>query len=162
MLQSFIIFIAALSVFVLPFVIYGQTKKKKVKKLVTALESFAQEQGCQISRHETWNHSAIGLDDAKKVLFVYRNLNENPVRQFIPLHDVSRCKVEEASRQVKHNGGMLKVVDGISLVFSFLDNKKAPIAFSLYNAESDGLSLNGISTLAERWSANVQSLRSKK
>lgn len=66
MLQSFIIFIAALSVFVLPFVIYGQTKKKKVKKLVTALESFAQEQGCQISRHETWNHSAIGLDDAKK------------------------------------------------------------------------------------------------
>lgn len=162
MLQSFIIFIVALSAFVLPFVIYGQNKKKKVKKLIGALETFGQQQGCHISRHETWNHSAIGIDEAKKVLFIYRNLNENPVRQFIALHDVARCRVEEASRQVKHNGGTLKVVDGISLVFSFMDSKKAPVAFSLYNAEADGLSLNGVSAMAERWSASVQSLRSKK
>ena len=43
-----------------------------------------------------------------------------------------------------------------------MDNKKAPVAFNLYNAEADGLSLNGVSTMAERWSASVQSLRSKK
>ena len=136
---------------IIPFVIMNINSRKREKKLLHELFTFAERNNCKISQHELWNNSLIGIDETANVIFFTKKLKDNEISQQINLTEIQKCRVVNSSRTVNNKDGNFKVVDKLELAFTFHDKNKVEIIIAFYNADYDSLTLSGELLLAEKW-----------
>jgi len=93
-IQSAIIVLILLSIFVVPFwLIIRANKRREMKYIQRLIEAGRQYHQLQFTAQEAWNERAIGIDTVnKKVMFL--NLKHTPPSEiFIDLLHITACKL---------------------------------------------------------------------
>ena len=140
---------------ILLYALINSGKKKKEAKFLQTLFVLAERMNGQISEHDRWNNSIIGIDKARNYVFVVKKINGNETSQQINLADFQKCRVNESGRVVSTKESSTKVVDRIELVFSDFDKNKPDTIIEFYNTAYDNLFLAGELQIAEKWSKIV-------
>lgn len=143
----------AVSLLLAALIIVSTNKGKKEKKIkfLDPLDDLAKSVDCQITHHDIWSESVIGIDERKGFVFVVQRTLENDVKVAINLAEIFRCRVAEISRTSGPKEGNVKVFDRIDLVFINKEKSKADIVVPFYNSNTDRLTLAGELQLAEKW-----------
>lgn len=137
--------------FVLPFILVNKNKSKEHKKFLNTLFDLAQKNKSSISMHDEWNNAAIGIDKNTHQLFFIRQNKGDKTEISIRLSEIKKCKMINSCRDVNYKGGHYKVVDRLSLEFTFRDLNKPSLTLDFYNDEYDHLTLNGEMQMTEKW-----------
>jgi len=136
----------------IPFIIMNRTRSKREKQLLQMLCNLAETYSCNISQHDHWNHSSIGIDkDSKKIFFIQNSIN-NRESLHVDLTEMERCRIIETSRTVNGDKENTVVTDKLELVYTSKEKDKAEIVVPFYNVEYDNFSLILVLRLAEKWS----------
>ena len=136
-------------------VIINKNKSKKEKQLFQTLQDLAGESKCQISEHDQWRNSLIGIDKQANRLFYIRTTDEIVNRKSVSLGEIQKCRVINTNRLVTNNGSNYTVTDRIELTLTCRDSKTADHLLEFYNTKQDNLILNGELQLAEKWAKIV-------
>ncbi len=143
--------IIIISIFMLPFILVNKNKSKERKKFLSTLFDLAQKNKSVISMHIEWNNAAIGIDKITHQLFFIRQNNGDKIEISIRLSEIKKCKLINSSREVSYKGDHCKVIDRLSLQFTFQDISKPPVLLDFYNDEYDNLTPNGEQKITEDW-----------
>lgn len=143
----------AVTCLVATLIIVSSNKKKQVRKVkyLDPLNELAQREGCQISHHDIWSESVIGIDETKNQVFVIRKTCGSEAENVINLAEIFRCRVAEISRSSGPKEGNVKAFDRIDLVFVNKEKSKVDVTVEFYNSNTDRLTLAGELQLAEKW-----------
>jgi len=129
----------------------SRSNREKKTKFFDPLNDLARHEGCQITRHDIWSQTVIGIDENKNMLFVLRKTVGNEAKIVINLAEIFRCRVSEISRTSGPKEGNVKAFDRIDLVFANREKSKADVIVEFYNSNTDRLTLAGELQLAEKW-----------
>lgn len=146
-LQTIIIGVLALAVFIVPVYLIQSKQKKQSVKVLDELLSFSEEQQLRLTRLDFWNEVfAIGIDETNRKLVYYNKQDFSPRQVIIDLADVKNCEVVKESREV--NGNL--IIDQIVLRFSFDGPKKQEQRLEFYNREQN-MMLSSELHFARKW-----------
>src|SRR5690554_6163437 len=126
-LESIIIGLGMLLVFVVPL-IYVQTKQKlNIKKYNKLCLDEAQKHQLTLSNFDVWNNGySIGIDDKAKTLFYHLEKSDKNITHVIQLDSISSCK--SVTDKDKSN-----ITQNLSLLIRFKDANKASIYLEFYS-----------------------------
>lgn len=155
--EILIVGIVILAICIIPFILMGINKRKKVKALTDALHGFATKHQCNISEYEAGGDYIFGLDAQKKVLFFYKNAHHQTSIEKMELALVKHCRAVTSGSEVKNADGTGKLTDKIELVFTMSSKDKPEIRWTLFDALNEIILIEE-QQLAERWAARVNSL----
>ena len=133
------------------FVILSRSNRKREKQLLRRLTGLAKQHNFTISKHDTWNHSAIGIDKTANILFVICYTNSGDIAHTINLSEVERCRVMNANKAISNKEERFKMIEKLELVFANRDKNKPETIVELYNVNNDNSGLSGELQLAEKW-----------
>jgi len=136
---------------IVPFAWMSISRNRKQKKFLRGLSEIARQNNCTISRFESWNNSAIGIDDTALRIVYARRTNNGISSEHINLADIQKCRIINSGRTVSNKGSHYNVVDKLELGFSFRDPNRKEVLLELYSTEHDNLTLNGELLLGEKW-----------
>lgn len=149
-----------IAIFMLPFILMLNGRKKKEKKLLQSILAIANNHHCKISQQEASEEFAIGLDEAENQLFFFKKTTDKEIAQHVNLKEIKSCKVIKAGAKTGNKDESYKTLDKLDLNFSFLDQKNPDISFTFYNSD-ENFGLNGEIKMIEKW-ANIVNARLKK
>lgn len=156
-LEIMLVGMAILAICIIPFVLMGINKRKKLKELTDALHGFATKHQCNISEYEAGGDYIFGLDTQKKVLFFYKNTHYQTSIEKMELALVKHCRAVTSGSEVKSSDGAKRLTDKIELVFTMSSKDKPEIRWMLFNTLNEIILIEE-QQLAERWSARVNKL----
>lgn len=155
-LGSTIIGIVAVIICILPFIMMNNGRKKREKVLLQSLSEIAARYNCQISRYDVFSNFAIGIDEAKNVVFFFKQNDDNKMTQFVDLSKIQSCKVINTSRTLKSRDGNQKITDRLELNFIPAVKNLPEVKMEFFNAEVS-LHLNGEIQTIEKWCELINS-----
>ncbi|AEE53159.1 hypothetical protein [Haliscomenobacter hydrossis] len=143
---------------IIPFVVMSQNSKRKKQKKLQNLFDFAAKNQGNITQHDFWHKSSIGLDETNNTLFFIRTLQDKEITQVVKLEDMQKCQLINTNRIINDQDSQVKVIDKLELSFTPRDKQQAAIVLEFFKVESDSLTLTGELQLAEKWTnlANAQ------
>ncbi|MBD1396461.1 hypothetical protein H9Q13_04735 [Pontibacter sp. JH31] len=152
-LQTIIIGVLALAVFIVPVYLIQRKQKKQSNMVLDRMLSFCEERQMQLTKLDFWNEVfAIGIDEAVGKV-VYFNMQDVVARQVIvDLADVKCCELVKDSRKV--NGDL--IIDQIVLRFHFTGPKRQSQELEFYNREQNMMLSNELH-FANKWMGIVNS-----
>ncbi len=156
-LEIILVGMVILAICIIPFVLMGINKRKKLKVLTDALNGFATKHQCNLSEHEAGGDFIFGLDAQKKVLFFYKNAHHQTSVEKMELVQVKHCRAVTLGSEVKSSEGTKRLTDKIELVFTMSSKDKPEIRWTLFDTLNEIILIEE-QQLAERWAARVNSL----
>jgi hypothetical protein len=141
----------------LPFILLGNSQKRKEKQLVRSLSQLAEKKNGHIDQYETGRDFAIGLDRVGGAVFFYKNLAGQESSQYIRLAEIEQCDVKSVSRNQSPEKGSRRHIDEVQLIFIPIHKDEAVIKLELYNSE-ENLQLDRELQLAEKWKKLLREL----
>ena len=142
---------------IIPFVVMSQNSKRKKQQKLQNLFDFAAKNEGNITQHDLWHKSSIGLDETKNTIFFIRILQDKEITQVVKLGDMQKCQLINTGRTLNEQESPIKVIDKLELAFTPKDKQQASIVLEFFKVDSDSLTLTGELQLAEKWAnlANV-------
>lgn len=143
---------------IIPFVVMSQNSKRKKQQKLQDLFDFAAKNEGNITQHDLWHKSSIGLDETNNTIFFIRTLQDKAITQVVKLEDMQKCQLINTGRTLNdQDNGQVKVIDKLELAFTPRDKQQAAIVLEFFKVDSDSLTLTGELQLAEKWTnlANV-------
>jgi hypothetical protein len=150
-LGTTIVGILVLLICIIPFAMVGYRSKLNNKKKLEELIAFAKEKKGNITIHEQWRNSAIGLDKQNEMIFYFHQENETKIFHQILLQEIESCNINNVNSNISNKGNNYKIIEKIELVFSYQDKKLEKIALNIFNSKSEGLTVSGELQIAEKW-----------
>lgn len=143
-LESILIGLGMLLVFVVPL-IYVQTKQKlNIKKYTKLCLDEAQKHQLSLSSYDVWNNGySIGIDGKAKTLFYHLTKTDETITHVIPLDEISSCK--SITDKDKSN-----ITQNLSLLIRFKDANKASVSLEFYDIKHRSSLFTEI-PLLEKW-----------
>ena len=161
-LSNIITGLILIALFIVPYFIITRKRKKREEATLQSLSNLANQQQCNISKHEICGDLAIGMDETKKYVFFFKQLKDEVIEQYVSLAEIESCKVKKTARSVASSSGNDSVIDKLELCFIPSDKNKKEIAWEFFNADIE-IQLNGQIQSIERWSTVIKdNLKSKK
>lgn len=135
-LSTTMVGLVLVALILLPILYFNFRKRIAKKQMLDAFKALAREKGIEISQHEFWRDSVIGIDPAKKmVLYQRKNETENVV-QIVRLEDVSRCEqVTISSTPETAVKGEQRVIQRLDLKFTFKAKNWPDELLTFYDAD---------------------------
>ncbi|MBK9489384.1 MAG: hypothetical protein IPO07_11795 [Haliscomenobacter sp.] len=142
---------------IIPFVVMSQNSKRKKQQKLQNLFDFAAKNEGNITQHDLWHKSSIGLDETNNTIFFIRTLQDKEITQVVKLGDMQKCQLINTGRTLNEQESPIKVIDKLELAFTPRDKQQASIVLEFFKVDSDSLTLTGELQLAEKWTnlANV-------
>ncbi|MFC6996383.1 hypothetical protein [Rufibacter roseus] len=154
-LSSFAIGMALLIACILPFYLMSAKNKRREQEQLQDLLKLAEESGCQITQHDLWNNSLIGIDSTANILFFLRKVNGQAASEKVNLAQVQHCRVEDVSRTITSKDGNYSKTDQSGLVLTYRDKGRKETKLEFYNVEYDSLTMQGELLLAKKWAGII-------
>lgn len=148
-----------IAIFMLPFILMLNGRKKKEKQLVKSILAIANNHHCKISQQDISEEFAIGLDESTNHLFFIKKTTDKEIAQHVNLTEIKSCKVIKTGNTTGNKDDQYRSIDRLDLQFSFFDKKNPEIFFTFYNSE-ENFGLNGEIQMIEKW-ANIVNERLK-
>ena len=145
-LGTTIIGILCVAICTMPFAVLSISKKRKEKRLINALKSLAEKQGCQLSEFEICGNYIVGIDKLKKGLFFQYSSQEKTEQQAIDLSTIQECNIHNISKRTAKD---IKV-QFLKLQLTPLDKALGMINLDFYNADISYM-LRGELQSIEKW-----------
>ena len=136
---------------IIPFVVMSQNSKRKKQQKLQNLFDFAAKNEGNITQHDLWHKSSIGLDETNKTIFFIRILQDKAITQVVKLGDMQKCQLINTGRTLNEQESPIKVIDKLELAFTPRDKQQATIVLEFFKVDSDSLTLTGELQLAEKW-----------
>lgn len=146
-----IIGLAFLLICIALFYILSRGNQKREKQLLKSITDLAAENNANITLHDIWNNTAIGIDLVAKKLFIIANANVRKILQHINLAEVQRCKVNREEKTVGAKEDAVRVIEKIELVFTYYEKNKPDNAVVFYDTSFEMSSLSDEIQLLEKW-----------
>ncbi len=138
--------------FITPFVLINRHNRKKEQPLLEALWAIAKKNNCDVSQHDVWNNTAIGIDKANSMVFFTQKLNSIKTAQQLALAEIKKCRIVSTNKITGNkDDGNFKEVDKLELAFAYKEKNNAETVLEFYNSGINSSSLTGELELAERW-----------
>ena len=150
-LRTTIVTLVILIICIAPFIWMSKVNKNKGKRLLQLLSGLAGKNNTSIAQHDIWHHTAIGTDEATRMIFFAKKGKDADMLQQIDIGDIQRCRVINTSRTVRHNNGNVNVIDKLELGFQYHDKNKPETVLEFYDAYADHATLSVELHLAEKW-----------
>lgn len=141
----------AILICVVPFIMLNRRKKKREKLFLQSLSKIAAPVDGQIDQYEIIGNFAIGMDEAKNMVFFYRPTKDKVEAQFVELEGFQKSKVIKTYRSFKNNNGIQKEIDRLELCFIPTLKDTPQIKLEFYNSDVS-MRLNGELQSIEKWS----------
>ncbi len=136
---------------ILPFILINRKRKKTDRRLLEILSESAKKKQCEITKHEIFNNSAIGIDENANILFYTKQSPEEIVEHHIDLTGIKNCSTVKTNKMITDKDETYKALDKVALRFTSTDNSKPDTIIEFYNASVDGMTLSNEVIIAERW-----------
>ena len=133
---------------VLPFILMSRKNRKRKQQFLDALSDLARKSNSKMSRHDSWNTAAIGVDEENGMIFFSRKTNGINSLQQVSLADVQDCRLLNTGSD---DGENYKVIDKLELAFNHHDRNKGETVFEFYAADAATSNLSGELELANNW-----------
>lgn len=144
-LQTTIIGAVLIVLCIVPFVLINKKKKEKQQLMVKQLKAQAITSGCNITRHDLWHNTVIGIDDNAKCLFFFRRTKAGEVQQQAHLASVSKVYINGADN----------TIDKLELVLVHNSSKEPDTVLEFYNS-STLMQINTELALVKKWQGIVE------
>lgn len=133
----------------LPFVLDRINRSRKEKRLLESLRAIAHQHDGKVDKHTTCGHIALGLDEGKKALFLYRQVADRTIADHIDLHGVRNCRTVKVARSGQGAHGDANI-EQLALGFVPKDTNTKEKRFELYHAGT-GTFMTDELEFAEHW-----------
>ena len=140
-----------IAICVLPFVIVGRNRKKKKKQILQLLTNIAKKYNAQISRYDFCAGFAIGLDETKNAVVLYKQGQDGVTENYVNLSEIQKSRAVTTHRTVGDKDRNFNVIDRLDLVLVPIAKQKEDIKLPFFDAE-DSLQMSSEMPLAEKWS----------
>lgn len=135
-LSTTMVGLVLVALILLPILYFNFRKRIAKKQMLDAFKALAREKGIEISQHEFWRDSVIGIDPAKKMVLYQRKNDAENVVQVIRLEDVSRCEqVTISSTPDTAVKGEQRVIQRLDLKFTFKTKNWPDELLTFYDAD---------------------------
>ncbi|WP_018477592.1 hypothetical protein [Pontibacter roseus] len=150
-LETIVIGLFALAVFVLPILYIQRKQKAKAGKALGNFLALGEQHQLRLTQHESWNEFyAIGLDEGQRKLF-YLNQQEAQVPPIVvDLTEVKKCEVANEYRELNGN----RIIDLIGLRLTFRNPAQREQILEFYSKEGNTM-LSVELQLARKWSDRI-------
>ena len=151
--SSTIIGVVLLALFIIPIVLISRSSRKKRNRLNDEILEIAQKHDLKISDSNTWNESALAIDEEKnKIIFIDETHGEKEVkifgtkelRSFRTIPDIHKDKSIDLRKEAR-----------LGLSFLFKESSKPEINITFYIAGFGELSKHE-KQLFEKWSEKIR------
>ena len=133
---------------VVPITLMQLKKRKKEQMLLKGLKSLSKQQKCTLTTYDVTSDFAIGLDQATKTLFYYKNTVLENVSKHLNLSHFLDCEVLEARQNSSKN--KKGEIENLNLVLYPIDKSTASETLKIYNSK-ENYQLNGEVDLIKKW-----------
>lgn len=135
-LSTTIVGLVLVALILLPILYFNFKKGIAKKQMLDAFKALAREKGVEISEHEFWRDSVIGIDPVKKMVLYQRKNDAENVVQVVRLEDVSRCEqVTISSTPETAVKGEQRVIQRLDLKFTFKAKNWPDELLTFYDAD---------------------------
>ena len=152
-----IIGIAMLSLFALPFILTGNSRRKMEKKMLGLLQLNAAEQGHSIGEHDLDARFGIALSQNQQVVYFIDGHNGSPIIQHFALHDLRQCKMNVVKNTVGDGKNKEWVIAKIELILTGKTPQTKEQRYGLYDV-NNLVQLDNEIQLATKWETQLNSL----
>lgn len=149
-----------IALIVLPFLIFGQSARRKKSQLLKQLKALASANNGQISRHEFSGHTLIGMDDNKHLVFFIKKIHDQVTEKFIDLAGIQEVKVFNGGKVVNNQNAEVRISDKLELGFIPRDSSQEMIKLEFFNVK-DNFQLHTELQVAEKWAELIHQLIKK-
>ena len=153
-LETTIIGAIMLAIFIVPYVFFSGSSKRKEKKLLQSLSNIAEQHNCKITQHEISGELIIGLDETANFVFFFKKINDKGIAQHINLTEIQNCKVINLNRTINNKNGNYKVIDKLELSFIPIAKNNSETLLEFYNSD-ENRQLTVEFKLIEKWAKIV-------
>lgn len=150
--SSAIIGVVCIILFFLPIYLLNRTAAQKQKKRLSALLTFSEKNNLKLSVTDAWNDCAIGIDQGLKQVAYVKNAEDDHQEFLIDLKDISRCSINNASREIKTSGKTQRIIEKLELQFIPKKSDNPLVALEFYDGRKQ-FQLSGELQLIEKWVA---------
>ncbi|MGQ2983270.1 hypothetical protein [Flavobacterium sp.] len=144
-LQTTIIGMVLIALCVVPFIFVYNKKKEKQQLLIKQLKAQAITSGCNITRHDLWHNTVIGIDDNAKCLFFLRRTKDGEVQRQAHLAGVNKAYINGADN----------AIDKLELILVHNSSKEGDTVLEFYNSATL-MQINTELQLVKKWQAIVE------
>lgn len=160
-LDTVLMGLGMLVVFMAPVYFLVQSGKRKKKKVLTAFHEFAKSSGKELAEVTVLTDSYfLATDVDGKVVFYANTYNQESPYMKQDLAEVSNCRVSTEGHTVKDGGDSIRVIDRIWLQFESKQSKDVVARMKLYDADTDP-SLSDQPRIGEEWQQKINNLIAK-
>ncbi len=143
-----------IAICILPFILIGNSIKKRKNKLLHSLSGLAAQKESKITQYDLGSDLVIGLDENTDFLFFFKRLKEKEISEQVYLKDMQNCRFINTSRTVRNKNESYQVTDKLELCISPKAKNRPDIILEFYNSD-ENLQLGGELQLAEKWAKIV-------
>jgi|GEM_PF-6567851 len=146
-LQTTIIGIVLIALCVIPLAWAYRKKKEKQERLLKQLKAHAITNGCNITAHDHWHNTVIGLDENANCLFFLRRTKDGEVIQQAHLAGVAESYTNGTDRPAE--------AQSLELVLVHNTSKEPNTVLKFFN-RSSFMQLNNELELIKKWHSTIQ------
>lgn len=128
-IETTLIGFACIALCVMPFILMNQSRKKREKQMIQALNILAVQEHGEISQHDICGDYLIALDEVRKLLFFQLNLEEGFKQEHVDLSLIKSCRIAQKNSGSGDNKGIEK----LSLILTPKNNHNSEIVLEFYN-----------------------------
>lgn len=143
-----------IAICILPFILIGNSIKKRKKQLLQSLSGLARQKNSKITHYELGADLAIGMDESTDFLFFFRRVKDKEIEQHIDMKTIQNCKVLNTSRTIRNSKESYQLTDKLELCISPKVKNRPEIILEFYNSD-ENLQLDGELQLIEKWAKVV-------
>lgn len=133
---------------IVPITLMQLKKRNNEQVLLKSLKALSNQQNCKLTKYDVTNDFAIGLDQATKTLFYYKNTVLENISKHVNLSHFINCEIFEIRQNnTKNQQGEITT---LTLVLYPVDKSKTTETLNIYNAE-ENYQLNGEVELIKKW-----------
>ncbi|TYB77472.1 hypothetical protein ES677_00280 [Bizionia gelidisalsuginis] len=133
---------------IVPLTLMQLKKRNKEQLLLKSLKTLSNQQNCKLTKYDVTSDFAIGLDQATKTLFYYKNTVLENISKHVNLSQFLDCEVLE----VRQNNTRNKQgdIENLNLVLHPIDKNGTVETLKIYNSK-ENYQLNGEVDLTKKW-----------
>ncbi|MBQ0769400.1 MAG: hypothetical protein KBT58_08915 [Bizionia sp.] len=133
---------------IVPLTLMQLKKRNKEQVLLKSLKTLSNQQNCKLTKYDVTSDFVIGLDQATKTLFYYKNTVLENISKHINLSQFIDCDILETRQNNSKN--KQGEIAHLNLVLYPKDKNGASETIKIYNS-SENYQLNGEVDLVKKW-----------
>lgn len=139
-----------IAICILPFILIGNSIKKRKKKLLYSLFGLAAQKNSKITQYDLGLDLAIGLDENAGSLFFFRRIKDKEIVEHIDVKAIQNCKVLNTGRTIRNSKENYQVTEKLELCITPKAKNRPDIFLEFYNSDENS-QLDGELQLIEKW-----------